>query len=149
MMNYRNLIFLLIINICSCKITERQKINNNCNKTINESIWTPYDKKDFKFDSLKEIYLIFEIDFNDTVSVVVNNIEKKRIFIKTNKSLSAVETPVKVDIPENKFNIELNLIKANDCVKFIPKEKYKYLFIQRTPEGNWFVQYSNYMREYH
>lgn len=119
-------------------------------KKVKPSLWKPkeggYDRVTYQDYTI----LIFEDQFNDTLWLKVNDTTIAREYIETNRSLSRVIKDYKISrAKEKQLVIEMVLTNSNDHVKFKFKKRYRYLYIKRSTKGVWFVNYSNYKREYY
>ena len=98
-----------------------------------------------KFDPLADRVFNFESSFNDTVEVLVNEQVVAKGYMAGNSSGLAGQ--LKIKAPSGaKIAIRTT---PNDCVEFLLKEGYKYLFINRYPIRKWDIAYSNYSRGYY
>lgn len=90
-------------------------------------------------------YIVFEENFRDTISILVENkiIFKKYMYGDENEIAHKVQIKTKA---KSKITI-----RAADkgCIQFNPRKGYKYIYVQRPYDGRWTVTYSNYIRRYY
>ncbi len=129
-------------------------ILNSCNTSsqtkVESSIWTPnsgYEKK--TYDST--LTLVFEENFNDTISLYRDEKYIKDLVIKTNKSAGVVPLFYKVEeiLPDTKETFKVIFSNKEESIQIDLGNKYSYAYISRVENGKYFLEYSNFERSYY
>ena len=97
----------------------------------------------FDLDTQSKV-MVFEMYFNDSVSVFAEGQTIAREFIKTERTLGAAKTVIETSIYGKKMTIFI----GKDCYTFHFKKGFKYYYFTRHSKGVG-IQYSNYQREYY
>lgn len=117
---------------------------------IKDDIWKPvtsnYSKTEFK----NKLTFVFEKNFNDSISVFSDSRLLFSNIYKTKKSLSVVPIFEKIDFSAADYGeyIHIHSFSKNERVKFRLKRGYSYVYINRDEYGKWFIEYSEYKRNY-
>ena len=97
----------------------------------------------------KEVNLIFERFFDDSIRILFNSHEVLSKRIKTNTNISVVNDEFKIlyDQHSNPL-IEIVLIEKNRKISFKPKHGYILCYVDRI-DSTWSLEFSNYQRMYY
>jgi hypothetical protein len=121
-----------------------QGINSGC-RSVSESVYVnerfPADTAIYSPDSAR--VFMFEYDFNESISLSVNNnLIAQADFVTTTAGLAG-RLVVKA-----KPTDEIVISTTNGCAHFKLRDGYKYLYINRLNNKDWRIAYSNYGRGY-
>lgn len=153
----RSSLFLLFVMLMFC--TESlfgQNRNSKCySERLIQGVWAPLDLSDGKLkvlDTLKrEVQLVFELKFDDSICIVMNSAKLYEKRIKTSRAVSVVEDEFIVDYSGSDTIpfVQIVLVDKKKCIQFRPLLGYRFVYIVRDEkEGVWGFQYSNYYRDY-
>jgi len=146
-------LFLLMVTKCNSQKTIGLSTSNYKEEPHDEKIWIP-NKSDESFQfkiadtTVKEVNLIFERLFDDSIKILLNSQEVISRRIKTTTNLSVVNDEFKVLYSQHSNPlIEILLIEKNKKISFKPKVGFILCYIDRI-NGNWLLDFSNYQRMY-
>lgn len=129
-----------ITGLLGCKLG----IESEC-RSVSESVFVnkqhPSDIETFSSDSLR--VFTFELDFKDTVSVSSANKILAKGYLTTKSNGLAGQLKVKAQ-----SNEEIVINTSNGCAHFKLRDGYKYLYVNRSNNKNWTIEYSNFGRGY-
>lgn len=137
--------FILLSNVsigqtCSC-----------VEKKVSESVWKPQENEYPKTVLKNSFMLVFQQEFDDSIKVYVANKLLIDGYFKTDPVTGIVPANNKIEkpLPENGSEVKIVLINKNECVEFKISNKYSYAYITRDEYGKWFVELSEYKRNYY
>jgi hypothetical protein len=145
-------IFIFLVSLTSIKTLVGQKNIKRCvdSIAINISYARLGSDEDVVQDSLqKEVKLVFEQDFNDTIAILLNDSLFTTGVFKTKNNLGVSLNIISIDYSkfEKVPRISIVLISKNDCESFYPRVGKRLAYINRI-EGAWSIALSNALREY-
>jgi hypothetical protein len=110
---------------------------------------TDNDYPIFSYDSVINIY--FEQAFNDSLVILVDDSVYYCNYIKTNKSTSFINKVFKVVNQNSNLSpkVEFVLLNKIECVRFKLLYGYRYVYIQRSFDAKWYIEFSNNLKSYH
>lgn len=116
-----------------------------------ETVWIP-ESKEFKrsiYDS--SLVLVFQKYFSDTIRISIDGKELSKSFYKTDKSTLVVHDFFKIEgVNYNSDKaILIELLGKKEQLKIEMRVNFKYAYLTRDEDGNWFVEYSIYRRKYY
>jgi len=126
--------------------------NRNCNKLVIPTIESNRDNEDgelyFSDSLIRKIRIIFERDFDDSVTIYLNQTLVFDSIIKTSPSIGASKRFI--DINYSKYDqlpkISV-LLRRGNCVYFYPVVGKRVLYVNYS-KGFWNLEYSNIQRQY-
>jgi hypothetical protein len=143
---------IFFLSLALTKESAAQRNIKPCKDTVEANVlsYNPSESFDLLKDSLtKNLKLVFEQHFNDTISIFVNDRLFKIGFFKTAENLGVCPNTVSIDYSAFKGvpNISIVLHSKNGCISFYPREDKRIAYITCI-EGGWSVDLSNVMRRY-
>lgn len=141
---------------CACAShTKAQRYSSCVPDKYNAEVWVP-SKKDEVYDlklkdtSQKIISLIFEMNFDDSIVIELNNEALFQERIKTISNLSVVRKNFEIDYSKFKESpmVRINLVEKKRCVEFKVVHGFRLLYLNYF-DGFWNLERSNYPRKYY
>lgn len=116
---------------------------------VKTSVWSPMSSYE-KVENDTIMTLVFEENFNDSISIYKGNTHLKDFTIKTNKSLGVVPIFYKIQkSDEADQKIKVIFIEKEKEIIFDLKD-YSYVYISRENNGKlYYIEYSNFKRKYY
>jgi hypothetical protein len=123
-----------------------------CKDTFKTNVlsYRPSESSDLIKDSLiRKITLVFEQNFNDSISIFVNDSLFETSFFKTIHNLGVCKNTVSIDYSELKGVPRISVVvhSKNDCISFYPRADKRMVYITWIQRG-WSVDLSNVIRHY-
>jgi hypothetical protein len=139
--------FIILSCVCFLGCHNYQLFSTAQCETALESVWVA-KSNDYEYVNYNSIsYLVFEGKFKDTFEIRLNGKLILRQFMKSEKSLEVIPEMVSLKTNSLKNALEVNLLNESKCFKVAQLKKFSYCYISRN-ENLWFIEYSNFKREY-
>ncbi len=143
------LFFLFVI---STNFLMAQKKVRPCSDTIGVKISHDSlvdDANIIKGISKKELRLVFEQEFNDSLLILFNDSVFTTGFLKTEKNLGVCLNFISIDYSRFRKvpKISIFLSSKRDCISFYPRIGERIAYINNV-EGGWSIELSNFLRDY-
>ena len=143
------LFFLFVI---SANLLMAQKRMKPCVDTIAVNI--SYDSQVnednvVKDSSKKELRLVFEQDFNDSLLILLDDSLFTTGFFKTQRNLGVCLNDISIDYSTYREvpKISIMLSSERDCISFYPRKGKRIAYINYI-QGGWSIELSNILRDY-
>lgn len=148
-MKYIVIAIILIMTFQSCAA---QNIMKPCKDTFEVDVENSglYEGASLMKDSmLKKIDIVFEQNFNDSISIFCGNKITSQKKIETNRRLGVSTEIITIDYSDYKETPKVSIIlkNKNDCISFYPIRGKRMAYVNRI-NGAWSVELSNVIREY-
>jgi hypothetical protein len=146
----RALIFILFF--ISTNLLIAQKSTKACVDTIEADISHDSigdDDHVVKDSSKKELRLVFEQNFNDKTTILLNDSLFTTSIFKTEKNLGVCLNIISIDYSAFKKipKISIILSSKDECISFYPRIGERIAYINHI-EGAWSIELSNVLRDY-
>jgi hypothetical protein len=142
-------ILLCVLFLVSIKTSICQNGIKSCKDTITVSVELDKGTPVHMDSTKRKIEMVFEQDFNDKISIYLDNIYFKTDSFKTIRNLGVCLNSISIDYSKFKKipKISVVLDSRNNCVTFYPRIDKKLAYINCI-KGGWSVELSNILKDY-
>lgn len=120
-------------------------------ENVTSSIWIPQTDIYQKIDFNNELLLVFQSDFNDSLRIFLDDQLLVNDHFKTDPNLTVVPKFTKIDAKKLQDGSLLKIVsnEKQECINIPVKYGYRYAYISKNQNEDWFIEYSNYKRKYY